>query len=149
MRTDEFGVTLRLPGALSEFLDAYAKFTGKSKRAILEEKILDKVRDIFSTGRTYFLPVEMTKKELSKLSKTPEEKVKKDTNGKDKVVIFIDRALHQIVCGMAEKTLVKPNEIYKLLIAELYLEHKDEIQKTQEPLPSEELEILKKELGLV
>lgn len=148
MAGQEFAVTLRLPGTLFEFLDAYSKFSGRSKRSLLENKILDKAREALSRGKTSFLSIEITKEELSKLAKLPEEKVKEETNGRDKVVIFIDRALHQIVCAFAYKSKVKPNEIYKSLIAELYMEHKDELEQLEEPLPSEELKEFKKMLGL-
>ena len=123
----EVPITIRISRRLFDFYEAYSAKYGVTKKSVLENKIIEKFEQIKTQGFLNLFSVGLSIEELKK--KVSREDVKKATKGDEKFVIFIDPCLDEFVQRLSYTLMLKPTDIYRLLLTEFYAENRHKLSE--------------------
>ena len=120
-------ITIRIPKRIFDFYEAYAAKFGITKKSILENKALEKFDQINQKKKLTLFHLDLSIDELKK--KVSEDKIREATRGDEKFVIFVDPYIDEFVKRLSYTMLLKPTDIYRLLLLEFYGEHRNELSE--------------------
>ena len=143
----EVPITIRISRKLFDFYEAYSAKYGVTKKSVLENKIVEKFEQIKNNDFLNLFSVGLTIEELKK--NVSREDVKKATKGDEKFVIFVDPYLDEFVQRLSYTLMLKPTDIYRLLLTEFYAENRhrlseEDLKETRES----KAEMIRQELGV-
>jgi len=117
-------VTIRVPAEVVDFLDKYVMVKGTSKKAIMENSVLDLLKTFFETN---VLGVYVTDDVKRMVKENVQKKVPATsvTRG-EKVVIYVNKEIDDIVQAVSETVQIKPTDIYRMALIRFFNLHRHE-----------------------
>lgn len=117
-------ITIRVPAKVVDFLDKYVMVKGMSKKVIMENSVLDLLKTFFDKNILgVYVPKDVKKivKENIK-KKIPATSVTKG----EKVVIYVNKEIDDIVQAVSETIQIKPTDIYRMALITFFNLHRNE-----------------------